>query len=172
MRLKPEDIVTQFRNAAPDAAHSVKCDLAGEVLRSSGRLRLRVTGWSMLPTVMPGDTLIVERVSGEVSRGEIVLFSRNQRLFAHRVVSTPVDGPGLIITQGDGMPHPDPPVAASELLGKVSRIVRNERCLEPSPKLGVPSRAVAEIVRRSHSAAQIVVGVHGMGAQVAERLGF
>ena len=24
MRLKPEDIVTQFRNAAPDAAHSVK----------------------------------------------------------------------------------------------------------------------------------------------------
>ena len=98
MRLKPEDIVTRFQNAAPDAAHSVKCDLAGEVLRSSGRLRLRVTGWSMLPTVMPGDTLIVERVSGEVSRGEIVLFSRNQRLFAHRVVSTPVDGPGLIIT--------------------------------------------------------------------------
>ncbi len=172
MRLKPEDIVTQSQNATPDIAHSVKCDLAGEVLRSSGRLRLRVTGWSMLPTVMPGDTLIVEKVPGVISRGEIVLFSRDQRLFAHRVVSTPTVHSDHVITQGDGMPHPDPPVAASELLGRVSRIVRNGRCLEPSPKLGVPSRAVAEMVRRSHSAAQIVVGVHGMRAQVAERLGF
>src|SRR5258708_31630032 len=95
-----EQIVRGLPVSMPDTAHSVKCELAGEVLRSSGRLRLRVTGWSMLPTVMPGDTLIVDLVNGAVSRGDIVLFNRNQRLFAHRVVSTPVDGPGEIITQG------------------------------------------------------------------------
>ena len=126
----------------------------------------------MLPTVMPGDTLIVEQVRGEVSRGDIVLFGRNQRLFAHRVVSTPTGQQDHLLTQGDGMPRPDPPVAASDLLGRVSHIVRNGRCLEPSTKLGISGRAVAEMVRRSHSAAQIVIGIHGMRGQVAERLGF
>lgn len=174
MRLKPEDIVTQSQNATPDTAHSMKCELAGEVLRSAGRLRLRVTGWSMLPAVMPGDTLIIDRVKGgqqvsaEISRGDIVLFRRDRRLFAHRVVSTPGDH---FITQGDAMPHHDPPVAASELLGKVSLIVRKGRCLQPPTRLGVSSRAIAEMVRRSNSAARMVVGVHGMRAQVAETLG-
>ena len=172
MHLKPQDIVTQSQNAAPDSAHSVKCELAGEVMRSSRRLRLRVTGWSMLPTVMPGDTLIVEKVPGEISRGDIVLFSRNQRLFAHRVVSTPTGQRDHVITQGDGMLRPDPPVASSELLGRVSLIVRNRTCSEPATKLGGSSRAVAEMVRRSDLAARIVVGIHGMRGQVAERLGF
>ena len=35
----------------------LNASLASEVLRSSGSLHLRVTGWSMLPTVWPGDTL-------------------------------------------------------------------------------------------------------------------
>ena len=70
--------MTEFQNAAPDPAHLLKCELAREVLRSSGTLRLRVTGWSMLPTVMPGDTLIVDRAGGGVSRGDIVLFARDQ----------------------------------------------------------------------------------------------
>jgi hypothetical protein len=172
MRLKPEDIVTLSQNAAADPAHALKCELAGEVLRSSGRLRLRVTGWSMLPTVMPADILIVENVPGKIRRGDIVLFHRDQRIFAHRVVSTPVEGSGHIVTQGDGMPRPDPPVAVSELLGRVSQIVRNGRCLEPYTKLGVPGRAVAEMVRRSDSAAKLVVAAHDMRTQVAERLGF
>jgi len=37
--------------------HALKCELAGEVLRSSGRLRLKVSGSSMLPVIRPGDTL-------------------------------------------------------------------------------------------------------------------
>ncbi|MBZ5681370.1 MAG: S24/S26 family peptidase [Acidobacteriia bacterium] len=163
--------MTEFQNAAPDPAHLLKCELAREVLRSSGTLRLRVTGWSMLPTVMPGDTLIVDRAGGGVSRGDIVLFARDQRLFAHRVVSTSASDQNFIITQGDGMPRPDPPVAASELLGRVSFIVRNGRYIEPGSKLGVSGRAVAELVRRFDSAARILVGVHGMRERVAEELG-
>jgi signal peptidase I len=146
-----------------NAAHALKCDLAGEVLRSSGKLRLRVTGWSMLPSVWPGDTLLIERVGREeVSEGDIVLFGRDRRLFAHRVV-TKVDAPGnsRIITQGDGMPRPDAPLADSELLGRVTFIVRNGKLIEPRPKLGLPGRAVAGMVRRSVSAARVLVGVRG-----------
>ena len=41
---------------------TLKCELAAEVLRSFGTLRFAATGWSMLPSVWPGETLVVERV--------------------------------------------------------------------------------------------------------------
>src|SRR5450631_1317539 len=99
-----------------DETHALKCELAGEVLRSSGKLRLRVTGWSMLPTVWPGDTLLIERVGREeVSEGDIVLFGRDRRLFAHRVVAKVDISENLqLTTQGDGMPRPDAPLVDSE----------------------------------------------------------
>jgi hypothetical protein len=151
-------------DAALGPAHALKCELAGEVLRSSGKLRLQVTGWSMLPTVWPGDTLVVERAeSCAVSAGEIILFSRDRRLFAHRVVGKADElKDAQIITQGDGMARPDPPVAGPAVLGKVSVIIRGGRCIAPGRSLDLPERAVAALVRRSDSAARVVVGIHGM----------
>jgi signal peptidase I len=144
--------------------HSVKCELAGEVLRSSGTLRLRVTGWSMLPAVLPGDTLVVERASGDaIADGDIVLFERDRRLFAHRVVRRPnTSQDSRILTRGDSMAQPDPPVTEDELLGRVSSIVRNGKCIEPSRSLRFPERTVAALVRHSQVAARVVVGIHGM----------
>ena len=149
---------------ASGEAHAVKCELAGEILRSSGTLRLRVMGWSMLPSVWPGDTLVIERVdSGAVSEGDIVLFGRDRRLFAHRVVakSSPAGGT-KILTRGDAMAQPDPPVSEHDMLGKVTFVVRNWRCIEPSRTPRLSQRAVAALVRNSEIAARVVVGVHGM----------
>jgi len=146
-----------------DAAHAVKCELAGEVLRSSGMLRLRVMGWSMLPAVWPGDTLVVERVGGDVvSAGDIILFSRHQRLFAHRVVAKEGIGAAGILTRGDAMPQADPPVADGDLLGRVCAILRNGKHIEPVKTRSFSQRAVAALVRNSEVAARVVVGVHGM----------
>ena len=65
----------------------VGCELAAEVLRSSGELRLRVNGSSMLPAVWPGDLLLVSsREATEAQPGDIVLFKRKGGLVAHRVV--------------------------------------------------------------------------------------
>ena len=47
---------------------AVKCELAAEVLRSSGELRLRVTGSSMLPAVWPGDELTIRRQPFDAGR--------------------------------------------------------------------------------------------------------
>jgi signal peptidase I len=149
---------------ASGEAHAVKCELAGEVLRSSGALRLRVMGWSMLPAVWPGDTLVIERVeSGAVSEGDIILFERDRRLFAHRVVtkSSPA-GDTKILTRGDAMPQPDPPLSERDMLGKVTSVVRNGKCIEPSRTPRFSERAVAALVRNSEIAARVVVGVHGM----------
>src|SRR5436305_6849449 len=71
-----------------DLTHSLKCELASESLRLSGNLRLKVSGWSMLPTIWPGDTLVISRLDGgELLQGEIALFQREGRFIVHRVLS-------------------------------------------------------------------------------------
>jgi len=111
----------------------------------------------MLPAVIPGDVLMIERVARDsIGSGDIVLFGRNRKLFVHRLVSTSEDG--RVVTQGDAMLHPDSPsVVASDLLGKVSLIVRSGRCIEPRARLGIIQRIATEIIRHSNSAARIFV---------------
>ncbi len=145
-----------------DETHSLKCELAAEVLRSSGNLRLQVTGWSMLPTLWPGDILMFERVDPALlSEGDIVLVDRDRRLFAHRLVAKNLQNSG-ILTRGDAMRAPDPRVDEKKLLGKVSFILRNGRCIEPRKTLRVSERAVAALVQRSEIAARVVMGVHNL----------
>jgi len=161
----------QLAAPALDAVDAVKCDLAAEALRSSGTLRLPARGSSMLPTILPGDVLTLEQAASEgVSKGDIVLFTRNRRLFAHRVVEKVGESSGMhLITQGDGMALPDPPVTESELLGKVAFILRNGRLILPSPRQRLSERAVSVLVRRFDAAARIVVGLHQIRRALQEQ---
>jgi len=161
----------QGDNTSADAA-AVKCDLAGEVLRSFGNLRFEATGWSMLPSVWPGDTLMVERVSGdEVRIGDVVLVGRDGRLCAHRVVSSSEDKENpLWITQGDAMPAPDRPVNESELLGRVSYLIRAGRLIAVRPELSVVKRLTAKIVGRSVPAARALVYLHRVNRRMNRRM--
>src|SRR5580704_251477 len=106
--------------------------LVEEVVRSFGKVRLRVLGTSMAPSVLPGDLISIQRAElDEISSGEIVLFSRDERLFVHRVVSRDAarETPCLV-TRGDRLGHEDPPVTAAELLGRVTSIERGHRRFE------------------------------------------
>jgi signal peptidase I len=149
-------------HTARDNASALKCDLASEVLHSSGRLRLGVAGWSMLPTVWPGDTLVIEKAGcDEVCAGDLVLFGRHRRLFVHRVIAK--NGyvtERKILTQGDGMPRPDEALKPSELLGRVSFILRCGRRFSPAPSLSYSERILAALVRRFYWAARIFVELH------------
>jgi signal peptidase I len=114
----------------------------------------------MLPTVWPGDMLIVERVdSTKVAEGDIVLFGRDRRLFAHRVVKSQSS---VMVTRGDSMQAPDSPVSEKEFLGRVSSIVRNDRNIEPRKALGASERAIAAFVQRSETAARVIIGIRGL----------
>ena len=149
-------------SSVPGESQLLRCELATEVLRSSGKLKLQVTGWSMLPTIFPGDTLLIERSSAAATReGDIVLVSRAGRLFVHRLMrkSSETDR-GSIRTRGDSMAAIDPPTSEDQLLGKVSAIERNGKRIAPSRHLRPVQRAVAAIVRRSDFAGRIVVGIH------------
>ena len=144
-----------------DDLNAAKCGLATEVLRCSGTLRLQVTGWSMLPTIWPGDTLVIERAeSNDISRGDIVLFGREGRFFVHRVLTIGVRSE--IVTKGDAMLAPDPPISETNLLGRVSYIARQGKCLTPQKHQRLPERAVAALLSRSDFAARVVVSLHGL----------
>ena len=88
----------------------------------------------MLPSLWPGDLLMIQSAAhDEVVPGDIVLVMRDDRFFVHRLVETRRDAECLSwITRGDGMPNNDPPVAASELLGRVTGVSRGNRSFVPS----------------------------------------
>jgi signal peptidase I len=143
-----------------DLTHSLKCELAGESLRLSGILRLKVSGWSMLPTIWPGDSLVISRLDGrELLQGEIALFQREGRFIVHRIVSKSTSSIKQVLTRGDAMLQHDAPVPSNDLLGKVDFILRNGRKIEPSRNLGLTQRAVSGLVQRSELGARVIVGI-------------
>ena len=142
-----------------DETHALKCALASEILRTYGTLRLQVTGWSMMPAVRPQDILVLETVIGEdLADGDIVLFERENRLFAHRVVKT-LDHSG-VVTRGDAMPAEDPVLRRTELLGRVRWIERNGEMIIPHSKPSVAAGTLAALVRHSRLAARLIQSVH------------
>lgn len=121
------------------------CELTVDVVCRFGEVRLKVTGASMLPSVWPGDVVTVERRAiSQLQPGQIVLCRREGGLIAHRVLSTIGD---RFITQGDSLPHSDPPVTASEIVGQVVSILRDGQSI--SPQQSGWQRAVSAILRHS-----------------------
>jgi signal peptidase I len=116
---------------AGELQDEAKHDLAAEVLRQFGEVRLKVTGASMLPSVWPGDVLTVRRRSpAELLPGRIVLCYRDQGFVAHRMVGRQGD---RIITRGDSHLRDDPPFGEDEVLGEVVSILRNGRPVPLTP---------------------------------------
>jgi hypothetical protein len=125
------------------------CQLVSEVLQLSGSVRIRVLGDSMFPSILPGDTLVVERQEiTEMVPGDIVLFARNGRLFAHRMVSQKMrtDHP-FVVTCGDSRLDHDAPVFPHEVLGCVTSIARGARRI--SPRVTRWKKRVSWLGRRS-----------------------
>jgi signal peptidase I len=109
--------------------------LAEQLLRTVGQMRFVARGGSMLPAILPGDELVVQRASlADISVGDVVLCSREGRWFAHRVYSVlPAATQNCLITRGDALISPDSPVFPMELLGRISFVVRGgqQRLLVP-----------------------------------------
>jgi signal peptidase I len=145
-----------------DRGHALKCEIAAQILRSFGTLRLQVTGLSMLPSVWPGDILFIERRDmREIAEGDIALFARHNRLVAHRVLyKTAVDDRAHAITRGDGVLSSDDPVSQTELLGRVRNILRAGKYVKPSVDLRFWTRVTSKIIRRFGWGARILAFLH------------
>ena len=139
------------------ARETLGCELAAEVLRSSGRLRLRATGASMLPAVWPGDILSVRSHDVvEALPGDIVLFGREGRLVAHRVVERTLCQDRIQwVTRGDSVGGNDAPVSSHHLLGRVTAIERGHHRIVP--RLTFWGRIASWILRRSEFCTRVLL---------------
>jgi signal peptidase I len=148
-------------NRRENVAATVASGLAGEVVRTFGQVRLRVFGTSMAPSILPGDLICVQHAGvSEISTGEIVLYSRDGRMFAHRVVDLVGGGnDALLITRGDRLCHNDPPVSSGELLGRVTSVGRGNFQRRPAIRLSVCERLIARLLRRSDQATYFYVRI-------------
>jgi hypothetical protein len=136
--------------AAP-SRQAIKLELATEVLRASGELRFVASGASMIPAIFPGDALIVRNQPIERARcGDVALWSREGRFYAHRVVRTAKAGErAAIVTRGDALNQDDPPVGSDEFLGHVCGVVRRGRHVDLGASPNVGALVLRFLVRRS-----------------------
>lgn len=151
---------------------TIGCELAEEVIRSFGEVRLRVSGSSMVPSVWPGDILTVRSHDAtEPLPGDIVVYRRDGRLVTHRVVEvrkpesevrisnpeslTPAL-PGVeFVTRGDRVRQNDAPISKDEILG---RVVSLKRGLQDRVPHRTPANRLASwILRYSDFATRVVV---------------
>jgi signal peptidase I len=95
-------------------------------------------GYSMFPTLRPGDTLIVKRVDGkkgDIKLGDIVCFPEEERekkctkYTAHRIIEIREGEKDITIrTKGDNLINPDPTrVINGDGILKVMMIKRGEK---------------------------------------------
>jgi signal peptidase I len=130
---------------------SACCDLLADVVRRTGSGNLRAMGCSMLPAIQPGDVLDVHRRPfDELQVGEIVVFLREGKLTAHRIIR--ILGEHLV-TRGDSLPTADLPVRFSEVIGRVEGIARDGHPV--SLEFSVWRRLIAAILRRSEWSLQL-----------------
>ncbi len=144
-------------NGVGKAATTLGCELAGEVVSRFGEVRLRVLGTSMVPSIRPGDLISVQRAAfSDIAAGEIALYLREGRLFAHRVVARAGGSQQpLLVLRGDRLSQNDAPVCASEFLGRVHRIERDGRLLQPAARLSMWERIVVLLLRSSDRATSL-----------------
>jgi hypothetical protein len=114
-----------------ELASCSEIDLYRQVLAKSGRLRFRALGGSMFPGVRSGDILTVEPASGdELHPGDLLFFSHDGGLLAHRLLRKELTADGLeLTTRGDFVPSAEAPVPLSHVLGKVVSIHRGGRTI-------------------------------------------
>jgi signal peptidase len=88
----------------------------------------------MHPTICHGDVITVEPVvPAKLNRGDIILYHLQDSLIAHRIVNIEEkNGCGLtFILRGDASTSCDAPVKSEQVLGKVVRLERDHRRIDP-----------------------------------------
>ena len=153
---------------ASHRSEDVVLTLATEMLRSYGEVRSVVRGASMVPTLFPGDIVVVRRECAQVAHeGDVIFFFRQGFFCAHRLVDkASVDGRVRLIARGDALYKNDPPFAENELLGRVTAVIRCGRRIEFDG--GHPAacqRVLRWIVQRSGSSVKWLLRLHSLRAR-------
>lgn len=112
------------------ALNPAKIDLLRKAL-TVAPMTLDLTGLSMFPSIRAGDRCRVVSVEPDSIRvGDVILTTRETRLFAHRVIAIRSGETKQWVVKGDTLLVPDPPVQAENILGQVVGLERRGRYID------------------------------------------
>jgi phage repressor protein C with HTH and peptisase S24 domain len=92
-----------------------------DLLARGHAVQFRAHGDSMHPVIREDDVLHVEP-SKQIERGDVVLVLAPRGLTAHRVIAR---RGAQLVTRGDNAPAPDDAIDESQVLGKVTYVMRD-----------------------------------------------
>lgn len=84
-----------------------------------------IHGRSMQPLLHDGDAVRVRHGTLPQRRGDLVVFRQGEQLVTHRVLRIHYGAEMIFHTQGDNTWRPDPPVAQTAVLGRVTHLRRS-----------------------------------------------
>jgi ATP-binding cassette subfamily B protein len=120
--------------------HSELLDLAEILIDNDHQLQLRMQGFSMFPTLQPGDKGLVQKCSASnIKAGDIIVVRKNQTFIAHRLIRIETHGKDtLYICRGDQNGFEDKPAGENEVVGKLVSFERKGRVTNiNTPKMNV-----------------------------------
>jgi len=92
--------------------------------------KIAMVGSSMLPYFMAGDQLCVSHENSDLNVGDVITFYKNNAHVAHRIIQIRDQSDrSTIITKGDNAKRVDAPLNPSEIIGRVSAVIRNEKSM-------------------------------------------
>lgn len=151
---------------------SMRASLAAETLRTSGHLRLRVYGTSMLGAIWPGDVLLCEGCDVESVRvGDILLYVRGEQLIAHRVAE--LHGAAdhtRVVTRGDRLRSDDPFVDVENILGRVVSVHRDGLAPRRLSRRSRTQQMISAGLTRSELMCELALRVHAVYVRLARAL--
>lgn len=108
-----------------DKSEQLKCYFSLQA-ETKEAIWLDTVGASMLTLFRKGDKARIQPDIDNYQIGQVVIFFRNNKMYAHRIVDY-VSKTDQWITKGDTLFYFDQPVNQSELLGQIDCIRRGER---------------------------------------------
>jgi hypothetical protein len=163
--------LTSKHDARLDLAQEVRLNLAADVLHRFGEVRFVAHGSSMIPSIYPGDLLSVRSESIADARcGEIVLFLLGGRFFVHRVMRKWSEGTRIVFaTRGDALSQEDPSVDGSQLLGRVTSILRHGKQVKLATRLNAWTKLLRWGVQNSDTFAKTLLTAHLLRTRILRR---
>lgn len=98
-------------------------DTGFSLLSEGMNIRVRARGYSMYPTIKPGNAILIEPINlkGIPKPGEIIAIKRDKGFVVHRLVRITIkDGIRLYIARGDSNAYADNPVTIDKIAGRIS----------------------------------------------------
>jgi Peptidase S24-like len=120
-------------------------ELCVALLGEGRSVRFRATGLSMEPHIREGDVITVAPLSGEIRRGDVLLYRVGPRLLAHRVIGRVRGEEALVRVRGDAPGWEEERVPLGDVLGRIEGVERDGR---PVPRPGPLARRAASLAGR------------------------